>query len=173
MWIVHKSTYLSIVVPIYNEEQNILLLHEAIKRVLREQDFSYEIIYVDDGSTDRTFSQLESIALDDQQTQVIRLRRNFGQTAAIAAGVDHSTGEILIFMDGDLQNDPLDIPRLLAKLNEGYDVVSGWRKRRQDAQVSRKLPSWIANRIISKVPGVYLHDYGFTLNVYRREVFQH
>ena len=169
----HKSTYLSIVVPIYNEEQNILLLHEAIKRVLREQDFSYEIIYVDDGSTDRTFSQLESIALDDQQTQVIRLRRNFGQTAAIAAGVDHSTGEILIFMDGDLQNDPLDIPRLLAKLNEGYDVVSGWRKRRQDAQVSRKLPSWIANRIISKVTGVYLHDYGCTLKVYRREVFQH
>jgi glycosyltransferase involved in cell wall biosynthesis len=140
---------------------------------LREQDFSYEIIYVDDGSSDGTFAQLQTAAMLDPHTQAIRLRRNFGQTAAIAAGVDYSVGEILVFMDGDLQNDPIDIPRLLAKLDEGYDVVSGWRKNRQDAQLSRKLPSMIANRLISKVTGVYLHDYGCTLKAYRREVFQH
>jgi glycosyltransferase involved in cell wall biosynthesis len=169
----YRSTYLSIIIPVYNEEENIPLLHEHLSQVLREQDFSYEIIYVDDGSTDGTFSRLQLLALLDKQAQVIRLRRNFGQTAAIAAGVDCSTGEILVFMDGDLQNDPIDIPRLLAKLNEGYDVVSGWRKNRKDAQLSRKLPSLLANRLISKVTGVYLHDYGCTLKAYRREVFQH
>ena len=166
----YRSTYLSIIIPVYNEEENIPLLHEHLSQVLREQGFSYEIIYVDDGSTDGTFSRLQLIALLDKQVQVIRLRRNFGQTAAIAAGVDCSTGEILVFMDGDLQNDPIDIPRLLAKLNEGYDVVSGWRKNRKDAQLSRKLPSLLANRLISKVTGTYLHDYGCTLKAYRREV---
>ncbi len=169
----YRSTYLSIIIPVYNEEENIPILHERLSQVLMEQDFSYEIIYVDDGSTDRTFSQLQLVALLDKQAQIIRLRRNFGQTAAIAAGVDCSAGKILVFMDGDLQNDPIDIPRLLAKLNEGYDVVSGWRKKRKDAQLSRKLPSWLANRLISKVTGVYLHDYGCTLKAYRREVFQH
>jgi glycosyltransferase involved in cell wall biosynthesis len=169
----YRSKYLSVVIPVYNEEENIPILHEHLSQVLRGQDFSYEVIYVDDGSTDGTFLQLQLIAHLDPQTQIIRLRRNFGQTAAIAAGVDHSTGEILVFMDGDLQNDPIDIPRLLARLNEGYDVVSGWRKNRKDAQLSRKLPSWIANRLISKVTGVYIHDYGCTLKAYRREVFQH
>jgi glycosyltransferase involved in cell wall biosynthesis len=111
--------------------------------------------------------------MQDQKAQVIRLRRNFGQTAALAAGVDHSTGEILVFMDGDLQNDPVDIPRLLAKLDEGYDVVSGWRKHRQDGELNRKLPSRLANQLISKVTGVHLHDYGCTLKAYRWEVFQH
>ena len=168
-----RSIYLSIIVPVYNEEKNIPLLHSSISRVLKEQDISSEIIYVDDGSTDGTFPQLNQIAMSDPQVQIIRLRRNFGQTAAISAGVAHSTGEILMFMDGDLQNDPVDIPRLLAKLEEGYDVVSGWRKNRKDAQLSRKLPSWLANRLISKVTGVYLHDYGCTLKAYRREVFQH
>jgi glycosyltransferase involved in cell wall biosynthesis len=169
----YRSRYLSVIIPVYNEEENIPILHEHLSQVLRGQDFSSEVIYVDDGSTDGTFLQLQLIAHLDPQTQIIRLRRNFGQTAAIAAGVDHSAGEILVFMDGDLQNDPIDIPRLLAKLNEGYDVVSGWRKNRKDAQLSRKLPSWVANRLISKVTGVYIHDYGCTLKAYRREVFQH
>lgn len=168
-----KRAYLSIIVPIFNEEENVLLLHERLNQVLREQTFSYEIIYVDDGSKDRTFSQLQRIIVHDSYVKVIRLQRNFGQTAAISAGVAHSTGAVLIFMDGDLQNDPIDIPRLIAKLNEGYDVVSGWRKNRQDAQLSRKLPSLLANKLISKVSGVYLHDYGCTLKAYRREVFQH
>ncbi len=168
-----RSKYLSLIIPVYNEEENIPLLHERIHRVLATQDFSYEIIFVDDGSADGTFLQLSKLIEQDLNVQVIRLRRNFGQTAAIAAGVAQSTGEILIFMDGDLQNDPVDIPRLLAKLDEGYDVVSGWRKNRQDAQVSRKLPSMIANKLISKVTGVYLHDYGCTLKAYRRSVFQH
>lgn len=167
------STYLSLIIPVFNEEDNIRLLHESICRVLREQNFSYEVIYVDDGSTDSTFSRLQQATMNDRHVQVVRLRRNFGQTAAIAAGVAHSTGQILVFMDGDLQNDPIDIPRLLAKLEEGYDVVSGWRKHRKDAQISRKLPSLLANQLISKVTGIYLHDYGCTLKAYRREVFQH
>ncbi len=170
---IEQRTYLSLVIPVYNEEENVPLLHQSISEVLCEQGFGYEVIYVDDGSKDKTFSQLQRIALSDQHVQAIRLRRNFGQTAAISAGVAHSTGEILIFMDGDLQNDPIDIPRLLTKLDEGYDVVSGWRKHRKDASLSRKLPSWIANQLISKVTGVYLHDYGCTLKAYRRDVFQH
>ncbi len=167
------AKYISIIVPIHNEEENIPLLHKSICRVLSEQDGTYEIIYVDDGSTDGSFGQLRTLVESDPHVHIIRLRRNFGQTAAIAAGVAHSTGEILVFMDGDLQNDPADIPRLLAKLDEGYDVVSGWRKNRQDARFSRKLPSWLANRLISRVTGVYLHDYGCTLKAYRRSVFQH
>jgi glycosyltransferase involved in cell wall biosynthesis len=170
---VTQSTYLSIIIPVYNEEENIPLLHANIDRVMSTQDFSYEIVYVDDGSTDGTFPRLRQIAPRDSHVRVVRLRRNFGQTAAIAAGVAHSTGEVLVFMDGDLQNDPIDIPRLLKKMEEGYDVVSGWRKNRQDAQISRKLPSLIANRLISQVTGVYLHDYGCTLKAYRREVFDH
>jgi len=166
-------TYLSIIIPVYNEKENIQLLHEQINLVMREQEFSYEVIYVDDGSSDETYSQLQQLLTHDSHVKVIRLQRNFGQTAAISAGVALSTGETLIFMDGDLQNDPVDIPRLLVKLNEGYDVVSGWRKNRQDAQWSRKLPSLLANKLISKVSGVYLHDYGCTLKAYRRKVFQH
>ncbi len=168
-----RLNYLSIIIPVYNEEESVPLLHERISRVMKEQDFSYEVIYVDDGSSDGTFSQLQSVAMQDQCVQIVRLRRNFGQTAALAAGVDYSTGEILVFMDGDLQNDPIDIPRLLAKLDEGYDVVSGWRKHRQDGQINRKLPSLVANRLISWVTGVHLHDYGCTLKCYRWEVFQH
>ncbi len=168
-----RSIYLSVVIPVYNEEENIPLLHECLSRVLREQDYSYEVIYVDDGSTDGTFSQLQSLAMRDQQVRVIQLRRNFGQTAAFAAGVDYSAGQVLVFMDGDLQNDPIDIPRLLAKLDDGYDVASGWRKNRKDAQLSRKLPSRLANRLISQVTGVHLHDYGCSLKAYRWEVFQH
>lgn len=168
-----RIKYLSVIVPFFNEEENVTLLHERLSKELREQPFSYEIIYVDDGSKDGTFAELQRLVMHDPYVKVIRLQRNFGQTAAISAGVAHSTGEILIFMDGDLQNDPVDIPRLLAKLNEGYDVVSGWRKNRKDAQLSRKLPSLLANQLISKVSGVYLHDYGCTLKAYRWEVFQH
>lgn len=167
------GTLLSVIVPVYNEEDNIPLLHANISQVLKEQQIRYEVIYVDDGSTDHTFQQLGRQAIIDPTVHVIRLRRNFGQTAAISAGVHHSTGEMLVFMDGDLQNDPVDIPRLLAKLDEGYDVVSGWRKNRKDAQMSRKLPSWLANRLISKVSGTHLHDYGCTLKAYRREIFEH
>lgn len=167
------SKYVSIIIPVFNEEESIPVLHERINRILSEQSFSYEVVYIDDGSADGTFPQLQKLVAHDPCMKVVRLRRNFGQTAAISAGVAHSTGEILIFMDGDLQNDPIDIPRLLAKLEEGYDVVSGWRKNRKDAKISRKLPSLIANRLISKTTGVYLHDYGCTLKAYRREVFQH
>ncbi len=164
---------LSLIVPLYNEMENVLPLHESIRQVLEGQNLSYEIIYVDDGSTDDTFSRLQQLTLDDQHVHVVQLSRNFGQTAAIAAGVAHSAGSVLVFMDGDLQNDPLDIPRLLGKLGQGYDVVSGWRKKRKDSGLSRKLPSWLANRLISRVTGVYLHDYGCTLKAYRREVFEH
>lgn len=167
------TKYLSVIIPVYNEEENIPLLHERISKVLRGTIASYEVIYVDDGSKDGTFAQLERVHQQDDHVQIIRFRRNFGQTAAISAGVASATGEILIFMDGDLQNDPVDIPRLLTKLEEGYDVVSGWRKDRQDAQLSRKIPSMFANMLISKVTGVYLHDYGCTLKAYRHEVFQH
>jgi glycosyltransferase involved in cell wall biosynthesis len=168
-----RQQYLSVIIPVYNEEENIPLLHERLSRVMKEQNFSYEVIYVDDGSRDGTFAQLQSLAMQDQQVRVVRLRRNFGQTAALAAGIDYSSGEILLFMDGDMQNDPIDIPRLLAKLEEGYDLVSGWRKHRQDGQLNRKLPSRLANRLISWVTGVHLHDYGCTLKCYRWEVFQH
>lgn len=168
-----KTTHVSIIIPVYNECENVPLLHDNLSKALKEQEVSYEIIYVDDGSTDGTFTQLEKCVLRDKRVRVIQLRRNFGQTAAMAAGVDYSNGEILVFMDGDLQNDPTDIPRLLAKLDEGYDVVSGWRKDRHDAALSRKLPSWFANQLIARTTGVYLHDYGCTLKAYRREVLQH
>ena len=166
--------YVSIIVPVFNEEENVSLLHERITSVLVTQtSYAYEIVYVDDGSIDSTYAQLCALAESSGNVTVVRLRRNFGQTAGIAAGVAHSRGDILVFMDGDLQNDPVDIPRLLAKLEEGYDVVSGWRKDRKDAMVSRKIPSLLANRLISKVTGVYLHDYGCSLKAYRRAVFQH
>jgi len=168
-----RSKYVSIIIPVYNEEENIPLLHERIQQVMEKQQFSYEIIYVDDGSKDATFVQLKRLVMLDEHVQVVHFRRNFGQTAAIAAGAANSNGEILIFMDGDLQNDPVDIPRLLAKLDEGYDVVSGWRKNRQDARFSRKLPSMLANKLISRVTGIHLHDYGCTLKAYRYEVFKH
>lgn len=170
----NQYTYLSVIVPLYNEEANVPLFHNALSKILHqsEQDVSYEVIYVDDGSRDATFRQLEYLVIADPHVQVVRLRRNFGQTAAMAAGVAQSSGDVLVFMDGDLQNDPVDIPRLLAKLEEGYDVVSGWRKHRKDARFSRKLPSQVANRLIARVTGVHLHDYGCTLKAYRRDMFQ-
>ena len=160
----------SIVVPIYNEQDNIEALHAAITGALDNTGIRYEIITVDDGSSDGSFAALQRIAARDERFKVIRLRRNFGQTAAMSAGFDAARGSVIIPMDGDLQNDPADIPRLLEKLNEGYDVVSGWRRDRKDTFVTRKIPSMLANALISSQTGVHLHDYGCTLKAYRREV---
>jgi glycosyltransferase involved in cell wall biosynthesis len=158
------------VVPIYNEEDNIAELYRAITSALDGTDTDYEIIMVDDGSSDSSFSVLKTVAAQDQRVKVIRFRRNFGQTAAMSAGFDAAAGGIIIPMDGDLQNDPADIPRLIDKLHEGYDVVSGWRSDRKDTFVTRKIPSMLANALISWFTGVHLHDYGCTLKAYRREV---
>lgn len=162
----------SIVVPIYNEEENIQALYEKVTGALNASGLEYEFILVDDGSSDRSFLLLHDIAGKDSRVKVIRFRRNFGQTAAMAAGFDAARGRVVVPMDGDLQNDPGDIVRLLAKMEEGYDVVSGWRKDRQDTFVNRKLPSMIANGLISRMTGVHLHDYGCTLKAYRKEVLE-
>ncbi|MCI0432383.1 MAG: glycosyltransferase family 2 protein [Gemmatimonadetes bacterium] len=157
----------SVVVPVFNEELNVSELYDRLAAVLSGDDV--EFIFVDDGSTDRTGSVLESLAARDDRLRLIRFRRNFGQTAALSAGIDHARGAIIIPMDGDLQNDPQDIPRLLARLDEGYDVVSGWRVRRRDP-LHRRIPSQIANWLISMISGVRLHDYGCSLKAYRRDV---
>ena len=158
----------TIVVPIYNEAENVPALCEALRQSLA--GLCYEVIFVDDGSSDESFALLEQQALQDKSIKLIRLRRNFGQTAAMTAGFDAASGKVFIPMDGDLQNDPRDIPRLLEKIEEGYDVVSGWRKDRKDKMISRRLPSIFANALISRMTKVHLHDYGCTLKAYRREV---
>ena len=163
---------LSLFLPVLDEEENLRPMHAKIRLALDTLGKTAEVIYVDDGSTDKSLSILKEIAADDDRVRVISLRRNYGQTAAMSAGIDAAKGEILIPMDADLQNDPADIVRLLNKLDEGYDVVSGWRKNRQDKLISRKIPSQIANRIISWIGGVPLHDYGCSLKAYRREVIQ-
>jgi len=162
---------LSLIIPVYNEEQNLPLLFEAITRVMGEISQPWEVVFVDDGSRDHSLQVLQGLVEQDaQHVRVVAFRRNFGQTAAIAAGIDYSEGETIILLDADLQNDPADIPMLLAKLDEGYDLVSGWRKSRQDTFITRTLPSFFANGLISWVTGVHLHDYGCTLKAYRREV---
>ena len=163
---------LSLFLPVLDEEENLRPMHAKIQSALDSLGKTAEVIYVDDGSTDKSLAILKDIAADDDRVRVISLRRNYGQTAAMSAGIDAAKGEILIPMDADLQNDPADIARLLKKLDEGYDVVSGWRKNRQDKLVSRKIPSQVANRIISWIGGVPLHDYGCSLKAYRREVIQ-
>jgi glycosyltransferase involved in cell wall biosynthesis len=163
---------LSLFLPVLDEEENLRPMHAKIQDALASLGKTAEVIYVDDGSTDASLKILKEIAAEDERVRVISLRRNYGQTAAMSAGIDAARGEILIPMDADLQNDPKDIARLLEKLNEGYDVVSGWRKNRQDKLISRKLPSQIANRIISWIGGVPLHDYGCSLKAYRRDVIQ-
>lgn len=163
---------ISIVVPLYNEEENVEILHSRLTEVLDKMAIDYEILYVDDGSQDMTLDMLEKIQKkDSNHVVVLSLRKNFGQTAAFAAGFDLSRGDIVITMDGDLQNDPSDIPRLLEAM-KGYDLVSGWRKNRKDPYLSRRLPSIIANWLISKVTGVRLHDYGCSLKAYRRDVIK-
>ncbi len=163
--------HLSVIVLVYNEAESIAPLYEELSGVLQGLDVPYEIVYVDDGSRDGSTERMAQLALHDANVRVVSFRRNFGQTAAVQAGIDNSTGEILVFMDGDLQNDPHDIPRLLDKINEGYDVVSGWRKNRHD-DTTRVLPSRIANWLIAWVTGVHLNDFGCTLKAYRREVIQ-
>ena len=162
---------LSVIVPVYNEKDNLQLLVDAVKQALKPLPYPWELILVDDGSKDGSPQVIETLAQEDpEHIRLIALRRNFGQTAAIAAGIDHADGDIIIPMDADMQNDPADIPMMIEKINEGYDLVSGWRKQREDNFVTRTLPSRLANGLISWVTGVHLHDYGCTLKAYRREV---
>ena len=167
-----KTPEVSVFLPVYNEEPNLMPLHAKLDQALKALDRSAEIVYVDDGSTDGSLKILRQIAEVDPRVRVVALRRNYGQTAAMAAGIDAASGKVLIPMDADLQNDPVDIQRLLQKLDEGYDVVSGWRKNRQDKMFTRKIPSMMANRLISWIGGVPLHDYGCSLKAYRRESLQ-
>ncbi len=167
-----KTPELSLFLPVLDEEENLRPMHDKISAALDALGKTAEVIYVDDGSTDKSLEILREIAAGDDRVRVVSLRRNYGQTAAMSAGIDAAMGDILIPMDADLQNDPADIKRLLDKLDEGYDVVSGWRKNRQDKLISRKIPSQIANRIISWIGGVPLHDYGCSLKAYRRDVIQ-
>ena len=162
---------LSVIIPLYNEEENLPLLYEKLKEYLESLKKEYEILFVDDGSADRTLSILEEIQAKDNRVVVLSLRRNFGQTAAFAAGFDFARGDIVVTMDGDLQNDPADISKLL-ELIKDHDLVSGWRKKRKDPFFSRRLPSLVANWLISKVTGVKLHDYGCSLKAYRRDVIK-
>ena len=163
---------LSVVIPIHNEERAILRLYDRLTEVLGKLGQRYEIIFVDDASSDRSFELLANLVETDKRLKVIRLRRNFGQTAALAAGFDEARGEIIVAMDGDLQHDPADLPALVHKLEEGYDIASGWRKERNDNMVLRKIPSRIANWMMSKVSGVELHDFGTTYKAYRAEILK-
>ncbi len=162
----------SVVVPFHNEEENVTVLYARLKQVMEQVGESFELVLVDDGSNDRTYKLMGEIAKVDSRVLVIKLRRNFGQTSALAAGFDHSTGEFILAMDGDLQHDPGEIPNFLEKLEEGYDVVSGWRKERVDNFVMRRFPSRCANWLMAKLSGVDIHDFGTTFKAYRREVIQ-
>lgn len=161
---------ISVILPVYNEEANLVELNREIVSVLERNAYDYEVIYVDDGSRDGSFTVLTTLHAENPRIKVIRFRRNFGQTAGMAAGFDHASGDVIITMDADRQNDPEDIPLLLAKMDEGFDLVSGWRFDRQDAMLSRKLPSRIANWLISRITGVHLHDYGCSLKAFHKEV---
>jgi glycosyltransferase involved in cell wall biosynthesis len=161
---------ISVIVPVLNEEESLPILHESLTEVLAEGDYSYEVIVVDDGSTDRSFEIMRELQAQDEHLRVVRFRRNYGQTAAFAAGFDRAQGDIVITLDADLQNDPSDIPALVEKMTEGYDVVSGWRVDRKDRFLDRRLPSILANCLIGWVTGVRIHDYGCSLKAYRRDV---
>lgn len=166
------SHHISITVPVFNEVENLPLLYEALIRVLEPLEHSWEMIFVNDGSRDGSSEVLDRLAQKDPRVKVVHFRRNFGQTAAMMAGVNYSSGDIIIPMDADLQNDPADIPRLLAKLAEGYDVVSGWRKQRKDDALKRNFVSRLANRLISMISGVHLHDYGCSLKAYKKDIIK-
>ena len=169
----NHTPYLSIIIPVYNEEQNVFPLFEEITQALHTYPHLYEIIFVDDGSTDRTPHLLKGISQQDSRVKCIIFRGNFGQTAALSAGFDLAGGDMIVSMDGDRQNDPADITMLLDIItNQGYDVVCGWRRRRKDAFFARKLPSIIANRLIAWVTGVFVHDYGCTLKAYKKEIIK-
>ena len=164
------SVELSVVIPLYNEEQNVAPLLAELSAILASMPVPHEVVLIDDGSTDGTFEALRRIQKSHQHVRVIRFARNFGQTAAFAAGFAHARGRLIVTSDGDLQNDPRDIPRMIEAADSGYDIVCGWRKDRKDAFFSRLLPSMLANRLISRATGVRLHDYGCSLKVFRAEV---
>lgn len=166
------SELVSFVVPIYNEEENVTPLYNELKEVADTANLNAEFVFVDDGSSDKTVENLQSVSKGDTRVKIVVLRRNFGQTAAMSAGFDHVEGDIVVTMDGDLQNDPHEAPRMIEKLKEGYDIVAGWRKDRQDKVLSRIIPSKIANSIISKATKVELHDYGCSLKVFRADVIK-
>lgn len=170
--LIPSNPELSVIIPVLNEIENLERLHKQITTNLSALNRPFEVIYVDDGSTDGSYEMLSKIAERDMRVKVVRFVRNFGQTAALACGIDHASGDILIPMDADLQNDPKDIEQLIQKLEEGFDVVSGWRKERQDELFLRLIPSWCANKLISVISGVRLHDYGCSLKAYRREVIK-
>ncbi|MCJ7727874.1 MAG: glycosyltransferase family 2 protein, partial [Actinobacteria bacterium] len=161
---------LSIIIPIYNERESIGKLYDNLNGALSGMNLKYEVLLIDDGSIDGTFDELLKLHRKNKLFKIIRFRKNFGQTSAISAGFSYAEGEVVVTLDADLQNDPRDIPVLLEKLNEGYDIVSGWRKNRKDKAVTRRFPSIVANKIISKLTRVNLHDYGCTLKAYRKEV---
>jgi len=163
---------LSVIIPFLNEEDNLGILYKKIVEALGPAGFEYEMIFIDDGSSDKSSKIVTDLARQDTKVKLVRFRKNFGQTAAIAAGIKFASGDVIVPIDADLQNDPADIPKLVRKLDEGYDVVSGWRQDRKDAFFSRKLPSWFANCLISKITKVKLHDYGCTLKAYRAEVIK-
>src|SRR5437667_3382993 len=162
----------SIVIPLYDEEQNVRPLYSRIVQAMEEVSDSYQIIFVDDGSRDNTFKIISEVGEEDSRVVVIRLRKNFGQTAALKAGFDFARGDVIISMDGDLQHDPAEIPAFIAKLSQGYDIVSGWRCERHDAWLTRQLPSLAANWLLAKLSGVSLHDFGTTFKAYRREAIK-
>lgn len=164
--------HLSVIIPLFNEQENVTPIYMKLKDVLEGLDRDYEIIFVDDGSWDNTFHFLHQLHDRDRHVKIVKLRRNFGQTAAMSAGIDLARGDILVTMDGDLQNDPSDVPYLLQKMSEGYDVVSGWRMHRRDAFLTRVLPSKVANWLIGVITGVKIHDYGCTLKAYRAKVLK-
>jgi glycosyltransferase involved in cell wall biosynthesis len=165
-------TKYSVVVPFHNEEENVTALYAKIKQVMEQTGDSFELVLVDDGSTDRTYPLLEGIASVDSRVLIVKLRRNFGQTSALAAGFDHASGEFILAMDGDLQHDPNDIPAFLEKLDQGFDIVSGWRRERIDNFFLRRLPSRCANWIMARLCGVPIHDFGTTFKAYRRDIIQ-
>jgi glycosyltransferase involved in cell wall biosynthesis len=163
----------AIVIPLYNEEDNLRPLYMKIVEIMNAVGSSYQVVFVDDGSSDRTYPLLREICANDSRVMAVRLRRNFGQTTALQAGFDYAEGNVIISLDGDLQHDPAEIPQFIAKINEGYDLVSGWRVKRQDTWLTRRLPSRIANWIMSRLSGVDIHDFGTTFKAYRREILQH
>ena len=166
------NNLISIVVPVYNESDSIRLLINEIINVMKSHQLLFELIIVNDGSVDRTSNVLENLSLEIKQLTVINLRKNYGQTAALAAGFDHSNGDIIVTLDGDLQNDPNDIPTLITNINEGYDLICGWRFQRKDKLLNRRIPSQIANRLIGNVTGIHLHDYGCSLKAFKHEIIK-
>jgi glycosyltransferase involved in cell wall biosynthesis len=167
-----KIELLSTIVPVFNEEESLPKFTAELMPVLQDLGLPFEVIFVNDGSTDNSAEILEQLAAENPAIKLVHFRRNFGQTAAMMAGLDFSSGDVIVPIDADLQNDPKDIPLLLEKLDEGYDLVSGWRKDRKDSKISRNFPSWVANKLISRISGVRLHDYGCTLKAYRRSIIE-